>query len=515
MVLMYTAAGPVPAGRAGMTSMTIRFHNSLSHAVETFEPLEPPIVRMYNCGPTVYDYAHIGNFRAFLFADVLRRFLELAGYDVRQVMNITDVGHMTDDQLADGGGEDKMQAAARRLKDAKKAGQAPVDDPSDPYQIADYYTRAFRDDARALGMKIVDDDPSRMPRATAHVRHMQDMIARLIERGHAYQAGDGAVYFSVESFPDYGRLSGNTLDRLRGGAGGRVLDEHQAVKRHPADFLLWKPDASHLMRWDAPWGAGYPGWHIECSAMAAAVHGRDEIDIHTGGEDNIFPHHECEIAQSRGASGRPRFARFWMHARFLMVEGEKMAKSRGNFFTVRQLIDEGVDPKVIRYELIKGHYRSNLNFTRKGLEDSARAVARLREAAATFENQAGGAATVDLTHPPVRAFADALADDLNMAGALGALFSWLGECKPADTRDAAAALGALRAIDSVLNVIEPSAVPTAGLDQQAAMAQAADIDAARARKDYAAADVIRARLIQAGYDVKTTRQGTTVHRRLA
>ncbi len=497
--------------------MNIRFYNSLSHGVESFEPLEPSVVRMYNCGPTVYDYAHIGNFRSFLFADVLRRFLELAGYHVRQVMNVTDVGHMTDDQLADGGGEDKMQAAARRLKEAKKSGRAPVDDPNDPYQIADYYTGAFRDDARALGMKIVDDDPSHMPRATAYVRHMQDMIACLIERGHAYQAADGAVYFSVESFPDYGRLSGNTLDKLRGGAGGRVLDEHQAVKRHPADFLLWKPDATHLMRWDGPWGAGYPGWHIECSAMAAAVHGCDEIDIHTGGEDNIFPHHECEIAQSRGASGKPRFARFWMHARYLMVEGEKMAKSKGNFFTVRQLIEEGVDPKVIRYELIKGHYRSNLNFTRKGLEDSARAVARLREAAGAFEKQAGPgrAEAVASTHPMVRAFAETLADDLNMAGALGALFSWLGEVKPANAQDAAAARVALRAVDSVLNVIEPSAVQLGGLDETDAMAQAAEIDAARARKDYAAADVIRSRLIEAGYDVKTTRDGTTVQRRLA
>jgi cysteinyl-tRNA synthetase len=497
--------------------MNIRFHNSLSHAVETFEPLEPPIVRMYNCGPTVYDYAHIGNFRSFLFADVLRRFLDLAGYDVRQVMNITDVGHMTDDQLADGGGEDKMQAAAQRLKEAKKSGRAPVDDPNDPYQIADYYTGAFVEDARALGMKIVEDDPAHMPRATAYVRQMQDMIARLIERGHAYQADDAAVYFSVESFPDYGRLSGNTLDKLRGGAGGRVLDEHQAVKRHPADFLLWKPDATHLMRWDGPWGTGYPGWHIECSAMAAAVHGRDEIDIHTGGEDNIFPHHECEIAQSRGASGKPRFARFWMHARHLMVEGEKMAKSKGNFFTVRQLIEEGVDPKVIRYELIKGHYRSNLNFTRKGLEDSARAVVRLRETAAALEKQAGDeAATADVGHPLVRAFAEALADDLNMAGALGALFSWLGENKPADARGAAAALAALRAVDSVLNVITPATVRAAGaMDQQAAQTLAAEIDAARARKDYAAADALRARLIEAGYDVKTTRDSTTVQRRLA
>ncbi len=497
--------------------MPIRFYNSLTHEIEDFKPMEPPVVRMYNCGPTVYDFAHVGNFRSLLFADVLRRFLELAGYEVRQVMNITDVGHMTEDQLADGGGEDKMQVAAQRMKAAKKAGQAPVDDPNDPYQIAAYYADAFIADARALGMKIVDDPPRRMPRATEYVPAMQSMVATLIERDHAYQADDGAVYFSVESFPDYGRLSGNTLNKVRGGAGGRILDEHQAVKRHPADFLLWKPDQTHIMRWDSPWGAGYPGWHIECSAMAKAVLERDEIDIHTGGEDNIFPHHECEIAQSCGASGKPYFARFWMHARFLLVEGAKMSKSKGNFFTVRQLIDEGVDPKVIRYELIKGHYRSNLNFTRKGLEDSARAVSRLREAAARFEKLAAGRTTAtDASHPLVGAFTDALADDLNIAAALGVLFTWLSETRPADASEAAAALAALRAVDRVLNVLEPAAVPvTTGLDEAAAQTKAAAIDAARAARDYAAADALRAELNEAGYDVKTTREGTTVHRRLA
>ncbi|MEE9211985.1 MAG: hypothetical protein V3U29_04965, partial [Phycisphaeraceae bacterium] len=289
--------------------MDIRFFNTLAHCEQTFVPIDPPDVYMYNCGPTVYDYAHIGNFRAFVFADVLRRFLELAGYRVHQVMNITDVGHMTEDQLADGGGEDKMQLAARQLKQAKKAGRATVENPDDPHQVARFFTDAFLKDAKALGLKIADEYPQHMPHATDHVSHMQDMIQTLINKNHAYVADDGAVYYSVESFPEYGRLSGNTLDKLRGGAGGRVLDQHQAAKRHPADFLLWKPDPAHLMKWDSPWGTGFPGWHIECSAMATPLLGRDVIASHTGGEDNIFPPHECEIAQTCAATGNDTFAR--------------------------------------------------------------------------------------------------------------------------------------------------------------------------------------------------------------
>ena len=387
--------------------ITPRFYNTLTHQLETFTPLLPGKVAMYNCGPTVYDFAHIGNFKTFIFADVLRRFLELIGHDVHQVMNLTDVGHMTDDALADGGGEDKMAAAAKRLTQAKKSGQAHadhIDNPNDPYQVAEFYTRAFLEDARALRLKIADEYPQNMPLATDHVKHMLELIGTLLEKNHAYIApasGDGRagpVYFRVQSFPAYGTLSGNTLDQLRGGAGGRIDATHQAGKQHPADFLLWKPDASHLMKWSpkalgvtgpaAELGEGYPGWHIECSAMARAVLGQDVIDIHTGGEDNIFPHHECEIAQSVAATGKDSFARFWMHSRHLMVEGKKMSKSKGNFFTVRQILEgdftgRPVDPAVLRFELIKANYRSQMDFSRKGLMDSASAVKKLRHFAAS------------------------------------------------------------------------------------------------------------------------------------
>ncbi len=491
--------------------MDIRFYNTLTHRVEPFEPVEAGRVTMYNCGPTVYDYAHIGNFRAFVFADLIRRFLELAGFQVDQVMNITDVGHMTEDQSADGGGEDKMALAARRLKASKKAGHAEVDKPDDPYQVAAFFTRAFIEDAKDLGLKIASEYPSRMPRATEHVEQMQAMIAKLLDSGHAYIADDGAVYYSVQSYPDYGRLSGNTLDKLRGGAGGRVLDEHQATKRHPADFLLWKADPSHLMKWNSPWGTGYPGWHIECSAMAMHVLGSEVIDIHTGGEDNIFPHHECEIAQACGATGNDRFARFWMHTRFLLVEGEKMSKSKGNFYTVRDVLDgevtgRPVDPAVLRYELLKSHYRSNMNFTRKGLEDSASAVQKLRDATGGKPSGDGD----DVEPSVIEAFLNALADDLNISAALAVVFDYLREAGSQTERKT----NTLHKLDHVLGVISSSDVADRG-EEDDATAYCRRIDEARSDKDFETADRLRKALIDLGYDVKTTRQGTTAVRKLA
>lgn len=511
--------------------MDIRFYNTLAHGLEAFKALEPPDVSMYNCGPTVYDYAHIGNFRAFVFADVLRRFLELAGYRVHQVMNLTDVGHMTEDALADGGGQDKMQVAIQRIKAAKKAGKVPDDavaDPNDPYQIAQFFIDAFLADAKRLGLKVADEYPAQMPRATDHIEQMKSLIEKLIERGHAYIAQDGAVYYDVQSFGEYGQLSGNTLDRLRGGAGGRVLGEHQAAKRHGADFLLWKPDASHLMKWESPWGVGYPGWHIECSAMAMAVLGKQTIDIHTGGEDNIFPHHECEIAQSCGATGRP-FANYWMHTRFLLVEGEKMSKSKGNFFTVRDVLEgqvtgKTVDPAVLRYELFKSHYRANANFTKKGLEESGQNVQRLRDFAEEVRNRAGGVeGQVDLSHSVLAEFTEALADDLNMSKALAVVFKWMSQSQ----ESSAEALAVLEQIDSVLGVLKPVMHETEstnttclrdgtnlGLITQA-MKQCEAIDAARVAKDFTTADRLRQELTDAGYEVKTTQAGTVARQKLA
>jgi cysteinyl-tRNA synthetase len=503
----------------------IRFYNTLTHSTEAFVALEPPRVTLYSCGPTVYDFAHIGNFRTFVFADLLRRFLQASGYQVDQVMNITDVGHMTEDDLADGGGEDKMEASARRLREAKKAGTPAADainDPSDPYQIARYYAEAFVEDAQALGLAVADEYPQRMPFASDHVEGMKELVTRLIERDHAYVGADGVVYYSVESFPEYGRLSGNTLENLRTGSGGRVTECDLANKRHPADFLLWKPDEAHIMKWESPWGTGYPGWHLECSSMAMALLGRDTIDIHTGGEDNIFPHHECEIAQSCGATGASHFARYWMHARYLQVEGEKMSKSKGNFFTARDVFSgkvtgRPVHPSVLRFELIRAHYRAHTNFTTKGLMDGATTVRRWVEFGQRLEQEAGGqAAPVDPSHPVWEGFMQALSDDLNISGALGVVLPWVSNCRDS----AATALGVFRRIDEVLNIArlpDQAADAEDGSAGEALDAAAAcrELDAARAAKDYAAADALRQQLIDGGYEVRTTPDGTTAKKLLA
>lgn len=512
--------------------MEIKFYNSLTKRIEPFKTIKPNQVLMYSCGPTVYDFAHIGNFRSFLFADLLRRFLEASGFDVQHVMNITDVGHMTEDNAADGGGEDRMEQAIVRMKESKKSGKVPegaIEDANDPFQIADYFTDVFIQDGQSLAYKIAYEYPEKTPRATAFIDGMQTMISTLIDNQHAYVGADKVVYFSVESFEDYGKLSGNTLEQLHEGKGGRVSDENQANKRHPADFMLWKPDSQHIMKWDSPWGVGYPGWHIECSVMATQLLDSPVIDIHTGGEDLIFPHHECEIAQSCCATGEKSFANYWIHARFLMVEGEKMSKSKGNFFTVRQLLDgsaefmgeamPAVHPAVLRYELLKAHYRSNMNFTRKGLQDSAGAVKRLTDFRRKLEGQCEQAADgVGVEHPIVERFLAALADDLNVAGALAVVLPWANS----ESANPAEDLAAFKIINSVLNVAPigegiPGAeclyygdVDTEDESYQEALQLCKALDQARGEKDYATADTIRKQLIDAGYDVKTTKEGTTI-----
>ena len=509
--------------------MDIQFYNTLTNQEQTFEPLEPPDLRIYTCGPTVYDFSHVGNFRSFLFSDLLNRFLSVSGFNVIHAMNLTDVGHMTEDDIADGAGEDKMAGAARRLKEARKAGvieAGAVEDPDNPYEVARYYAKAFIEDAKTLGMKLAWDYPGKVVHATDHIPEMQQLIQKLIEREHAYVANDGVVYFNVESYPEYGRLSGNDIANLKEGEGGRISSEHQAQKRHPADFFLWKPDPHHIMKWDSPWGTGYPGWHVECSAMAMKVLEREVIDIHTGGEDNIFPHHECEIAQSCGATGHGEFARFWLHPRHLFVEGEKMSKSKGTFYTVGDIIEgkvtgRSLDPGVLRFELIKTHYRTSSNFTEKGLHDSANTVRRLREFRTRLEEEAKGqTADVDASHPVVSTFLDALASDLNISAAMAVVFDWMSQ----PVGDPVASLGAFDTINEVLNVapvrdargqkIESLAQPedTSDLDAEA---MCRGIDEARASKDYATADTLRDELVANGYEVRTSPEGTSAQKMLA
>ncbi len=505
--------------------MPLDLYNTLTNQVERFEPLSPDgPVTFYTCGPTVYDYAHIGNFRSFLNADILRRTLEVMGHEVLHVMNITDVGHMTEDADPDGGGEDKMELASRRMLEDKKSGKLPEDanvDPNDPMAIADFYAEAFLQDARMLGLKVASEVEQRsdlMPRPSMMVPEMIKLIETLIEREHAYVAEDGVVYFDVQSFPDYGRLSGNTLDSIRSGEGGRVDMATQAVKRNPADFMLWKPDSKHLMRWSSPWGEGYPGWHLECSVMARAILG-DVIDLHSGGEDNIFPHHECEIAQSCGATGEESFARYWFHTRHLMVDGGKMSKSAGTFFTIRDLLDRGVSPAAIRLELIRTHYRINSNFTFQGLKDAQRQVDRWKRLDAWLQ------ANEDCHRPspgPLEAalprFLEAIGNDLNMAGAIGVLSEAAGAVPLSDPvvdeGDATWSVDreALERMNHVLGVLDlqSEVEPVAGdLDVEWIESQLTARVEARDRKDWAAADQIRDDLLEQGVEIKDASGETT------
>ena len=509
-------------------AMTLRLYNTLSKTQEMFVPIrgEDGPVTFYSCGPTVYDFAHIGNFRSFLNADVLRRTLELIGYEVEHVMNITDVGHMTEDDDADGGGEDKMELASKRLLEDKKSGKLPEGskiDPTDPRAIADYYAQAFLEDGTMLGLKVAVESerfPERLPRPTAYIEGMIALIERLIDSEHAYVADDGVVYFDVSSFPEYGALSGNTVDGLRAGEGGRILESDQKNKRSPADFMLWKPDARHMMRWHSPWGEGYPGWHLECSVMAEALLGRDgEIDIHSGGEDNIFPHHECEIAQSRCATGSQSFARYWFHTRHLVVEGEKMSKSKGNFFTVRDILEKGVTPGALRLELVRTHYRQNANFTMQGLKDCSRMVdrwCRLRDQlSAGMISESGRERPLSAA---LSRFTECLCDDLNLARAIGVLNEASTIARVTEGRGvsdpelAAAELEALRKMDHVLGVLDRNeqVVSEAGDDLTARVeALIAARAAAKSEKDWTAADAIRDELNELGIAIKDGPDGTT------
>ena len=462
--------------------MALRFYNTLTRTVQDFTPLKDRKVGMYNCGPTVYNYATIGNFRAFMLADLLHRYLKFKGFQVTQVMNLTDVGHMTTD--ADEG-EDKMEKAARQ------AGK-------DPWQIAEFYAQAFFADIASLRIT-----PATVyPRATQHVPEMIELIRKLIDRGHAYTAGDG-IYYSVETFPSYGQLSGNTIEKLEAGARIEVNPE----KRNPADFALWKFDPKHIMQWDSPWGRGFPGWHIECSAMSMKYIG-STLDIHTGGEDNIFPHHECEIAQSEGAFGVP-FVRHWLHARFLQVDGGKMAKSLGNFYTVEQLEQLGHPPVATRFALLRGHYRQVLNFTLDGLRQAAADVRRLRLFAAELVERADGAGPPEA--PPAWAaeawsrFAAGLDDDLNISAALEAVFGLLHDAHRADARgaDAAAALSVLRRMDTVLGLLDESP-QTLDAEVERLIEQR---NAARAARDWKTADSLRDRLAELGIELLDGKDG--------
>jgi cysteinyl-tRNA synthetase len=335
--------------------MKITLYNTFSKKKEQFKPLREGEVSLYDCGPTVYFYAHIGNLWRYCVSDFLRRILEYNQLKVNQVMNITDVGHLTEDDLLAGDtGDDKLEVAARKEKKT-------------PQAIAKHYTTAYFKDRRKLNIL----DPKIICKATEYISQMISLIKKLEKKGFAYQLDD-RVCFDVSKFKNYGKLSGKNLKELK--IGSRL--EPIAGKKNPYDFSLWIKDENHLLKWDSPWGVGYPGWHIECSAMSIA-HLGSQIDIHTGGEDNIFPHHENEIAQSEAALGG-RFVNYWIHVRHNLVNGKKMSKSAGTAYLLDDLVKQGFDPISYRYLCLTTHYRSNLNFTFKSLADSQRALNKLR-----------------------------------------------------------------------------------------------------------------------------------------
>lgn len=464
----------------------MNIHNTLTQQLEEVVPLAGKTLRLYTCGPTVYNYAHIGNFRAYIFEDLLRRCIKYSGFEVVQVMNLTDV-------------DDKTIAGAI------KAGVS-LDAFTRPYKTA------FFDDLKVLNIEPAEHYPA----ATDHVPEMITMIRTLLEKGHAYQSDEGSIYFSVSSFPGYGKLAHLDMAGLRPGA--RVhQDEYE--KENVADFALWKAwdEKDGDVAWDSPWGRGRPGWHIECSAMATKYLG-ESFDMHTGGVDNIFPHHEDEIAQSEGASGKP-YVRYWLHCAHLVVDGRKMSKSLGNFYTLRDVISRGFSGREVRYVLMAGHYRQALNFSFDALTAARSALQRLDEFHDRLNAVAaavpGGRDLPDWASIMKARFDAGLADDLNISESLGALFDLVHagnramDAKTLTPVLAATVLQLLAEFDAVLGfLVKPAeTIPQDALNLLELRQQA------RQSKNWAEADRVRQELAALGWIIQDTPQGPKLKRK--
>jgi cysteinyl-tRNA synthetase len=451
----------------------MRVYNTLSRSKVPFRPVQTGRVTIYSCGPTVYKYAHVGNLRTYIFADLLSRTLEFLGYQVEQAMNITDVGHLTDDQFDRG--EDKMLVSARLENRSAE-------------DIADFYAAAFMEDISRVNIRPA----AHYPRATHYIPRMQELIARLIGQGHAYQV-DGTVYYDIASFPGYGKLSRNSTDQLLAGSRG----EPDPRKRQPGDFTLWKAAGENRLQvWDSPWGPGFPGWHIECSAMSTAIFG-DRFDIHTGGVDNVFPHHEAEIAQSEAAFGHPVVG-YWMHGDMLMLSGTRMAKSAGNFFRITELEEQGHDPLAFRYLALQAKYRTKLNFGEEHLAGADKVLRQLRERVADWEGAPDGP-----RGDFAERFRDAIADDLDFPAAMALVSELIHSDVPPGAR---AAL--LLNWDRVLGLdlgrapsTETGELPAGAADLLARREQA------RAARDYETSDRLREELAEMGVVVTDSREG--------
>ncbi len=484
--------------------MPLSLYNTFSKKEEEVVFSGPEQVRMYTCGPTVYGRPHIGNYSSFLMADLLRRWLEVSGHQVKHVKNITDVGHLLHD--ADHG-DDKIQTQAEKEK-------------IHPLEIARRYTEQYLADEKMLNML----EPASRPRASEFVPQMITMIKKLLEKGNAYETDDG-IYFSVLSFPQYGALSGNTLENLN--AGSRIeVDER---KKHPADFALWKKcvgdNGRHVLRWTFASGnlsttegedasSGFPGWHIECSAMSASLLG-EQIDIHTGGEDNIFPHHECEIAQSECASGK-KFVRHWLHKRRIDLGDAKMSKSLGNIVTLEDIASRGYSPLDLRYYLLSVHYRTNLKFTWKGMDDAKKARTKIVEWIKERDQKSddGDADATNEIQKFSDAFMDAMNADLNTSAAIAVIFdtmSW-SRNQALSKKSCAVMTEFINRIKKTFGCFEPDAASdSVPPDVQALVDQR---KAARKAKDFAGSDRLRDAINAKGFEVKDTAQGQIVRKAL-
>ncbi|MBI2565968.1 MAG: cysteine--tRNA ligase [Candidatus Schekmanbacteria bacterium] len=467
----------------------LRFMNTLGKCLEDFVPIAPPRVGLYTCGPTVYDHAHIGNFRTYVFEDLLRRYLEFRGYDVHHVMNITDV-------------EDKTIARAN-------AEGIPL------HELTARYVEAFFEDIDALGILRAHQ----YPRATEHIPEMVEQIEKLIANGHAY-AQDGSVFFRISTFPGYGRLSGMDMDGIQPGA--RVdCDEYE--KEDVRDFALWKAPKTGEPVWQTRLGPGRPGWHIECSSMSMKYLGAS-FDIHTGGVDNIFPHHENEIAQAEGCTGAP-FVRYWLHSEHLLVNQEKMSKSKQNFYTLRDLLARGYPARALRYALISVHYRKPLNLTMDALDAAAAAVERLADfhrrivelPATAAAAAAGSNRVVDAVRQTEQDVTEALDEDLGVSTALGAVFDFVREMNRildesgVSTEDRATVLGLWRKLDDIFGVFQP---PVEELSSEL-LGLVRQREAARRDRRWKDADALRDTLLDAGVVLEDTPAGTRWKRRRA
>ena len=472
------------AGSAGRPVGQVRLFNTLTREKALFEPMEPGKVGLYSCGPTVYDFQHIGNLRTYLFVDLLRRVLRDAGYDVKSVINITDVGHLTSD--ADEGA-DKMEEGARR------AGKS-------AWEIAEYFTGVFLDDLRQLQIR----EPEVWCKATDHIPEMIELIAHIEEERFTYRTSDG-IYFDTSKLPEYGQLARLDLQGQEAGARIGVNEE----KRNPQDFALWKfspPDEQRQMEWDSPWGRGFPGWHIECSAMSEKYLGVP-FDLHTGGVDHIPVHHTNEIAQTRAATGKA-LANWWLHGEFLDLRGQKMSKSAGGFIKLRDLVEQGYDPMAYRFMTYQAHYRRKLNFDEEALNAAAAGLKRLHE---TFAALPDAPAAEDAA--ALERFRAALRDDLNAPQAVATVWQTLGDEKLApEVRRAT-----LLAMNAVLPMGLEKVESTAGRTEEGPPAEVLALldqrNAARAAKDFATSDRLRNEIAALGYEIRDSAQGSTVVRR--